>query len=73
MQLALELGREFRIGWGAAIDWIEYALANRRLVNRREKIAGPAFHWFSGNDEYSTIIRFCPFCGVDLFTIQAPP
>lgn len=25
--------------------------------------------WWADNEEYSTTIRFCPFCGVDLHSI----
>jgi hypothetical protein len=42
--------------WGHALVHVEYA----------------AGRWWAHNEEYSSIIRFCPWCGVDLQVGKSP-
>lgn len=52
------------------------------VLNPRNKVRlyGPAIHsviewdghdWAVCNDEYGTYVAFCPFCGIDLSTLES--
>ena len=53
-----EVSVAVEFGWGSAITDICWS-----------EYAGC---WIAGNDEYGTVVRFCPWCGLDLWSLRPP-